>query len=57
MTQHTSTRSELQQSAIKASCKTLRLPTIAAQSVQLAQEAEKDHRTYLGYLGALLGGR
>jgi IstB-like ATP binding protein len=45
---------ELQESAIKESCQTLRLPTIASQSVQLAQEAEKDHQTYLGYLGALL---
>jgi DNA replication protein DnaC len=44
----------LQESAIKEACKTLRLPTIAAQSAQLAQEAEKEHQTYLGYLGALL---
>jgi len=54
MTQRTPAAVELQESAIKESCKTLRLPTIASQSVQLAQEAEKDHQTYLGYLGALL---
>jgi DNA replication protein DnaC len=47
-------RNDLQESAIKEWCKTLRLPTIAAQSSQLAQEAEKEHQTYLGYLGALL---
>jgi DNA replication protein DnaC len=50
MTQH----GDLQESVVKESCRTLRLPTIAAQSVQLAQEAEKGRQTYLGYLGALL---
>ena len=47
-------RSDLQVVVVKESCKTLRLPTIAAQSAQLALEAEKEHQTYLGYLGALL---
>jgi DNA replication protein DnaC len=54
VTQRTAPGSELLENTIKECCKTLRLPTIAAQSVQLAQEAEKDHQTYLGYLGALL---
>jgi DNA replication protein DnaC len=47
-------RTDLHESTIKESCKTLRLPTVAAQSAQLAQEAEKDRQTYLGYLAALL---
>jgi len=45
---------KLQESAVKESCKILRLPTIAAQCAGLAQEAEKEKQTYLGYLGALL---
>jgi DNA replication protein DnaC len=54
MTQRKSSGSEVQESAIKECCKTLRLPTIATQSAQLAQAAENKHQTYLGYLGALL---
>jgi DNA replication protein DnaC len=54
MTQRKPSGSDVQESAIKEWCKTLRLPTMAAQSAQLAQEAEKEHQTYLGYLGALL---
>lgn len=42
------------ESAIKQACKTLRLPVIAGQSVRLAEEATREHQTYLGYLEALL---
>jgi DNA replication protein DnaC len=45
---------DLQADVIKESCKTLRLPTVASQCVQLSQEAIKQKQTYLGYLGALL---
>jgi DNA replication protein DnaC len=45
---------ELEASAVKESCRTLRLPTVAAQCAQLAQEASQQKQTYLGYLGALL---
>jgi DNA replication protein DnaC len=44
----------LHQQAIKQACKTLRLPTIAGQCSQLAEEADRQHQTYLGYLEALL---
>jgi DNA replication protein DnaC len=44
----------LHQQAIKQACKTLRLPTIAGQCARLAEEAERERQTYLGYLEALL---
>ena len=44
----------LQQSSIAQQCKALRLPTIAGQSGRLAEQAEREHQTYLGYLEALL---
>jgi len=49
-----SDQTSLQASAVKQACKTLRLPAIAGQSAQLAEEAEREHQTYLGYLEALL---
>jgi len=46
----------LQESAIKQHCKLLRLPTIAGQCVRLAEQAQREHLSYLGYLDALLQG-
>lgn len=45
---------DLHEQAIKQTCKMLRLPAIAAQCTRLAEEAEREHRPYLGYLDALL---
>ena len=44
----------LQESVIKQHCKLLCLPTIGAQSNRLAEQAEREHHSYLGYLDALL---
>jgi DNA replication protein DnaC len=44
----------LQHSAIKEHCKLLRLPTIAGQCGRLAEQAEREHQGYLGYLDVLL---
>src|SRR3989304_2203797 len=44
----------LQESAIKQQCKLLHLPTIAGQCVRVAEQAEREHHGYLGYLDALL---
>ena len=44
----------LQENVIKEQCKLLRLPTIGAQSGRLADQAERERQTYLGYLDALL---
>jgi len=44
----------LKHSAIAQYCKLLRLPTVAGQSSQLAEQAEREHHTYLAYLEALL---
>jgi len=49
-----STEVSLQESVIKQQCKLLRLPTIGAQSTRLAEQAEREHHSYLGYLDALL---
>jgi DNA replication protein DnaC len=49
-----SASSVLQESGIKQQCKLLCLPTIGAQSGRLAEQAEREHQTYLGYLDALL---
>src|SRR5712691_3521700 len=39
---------------IRQQCKLLRMPTIAAQCTQLAEQAVRERRTHLGYLEALL---
>ncbi len=44
----------LQASAIRQHCKLLHLPTIGGQSVPMAEQAEREHQGYLGYLEALL---
>jgi DNA replication protein DnaC len=44
----------LHESVIRERCKALYLPTIGGQCVSLAQQAEREHQTYLGYLDALL---
>ena len=44
----------LEESGIREHCKLLHLPTIAAQCVKLAGQAEREHQGYLGYLDALL---
>jgi DNA replication protein DnaC len=49
-----SEQAALHEQAIKQTCKALRLPAIAGQCTRLAEEAEREHQTYLGYLDALL---
>jgi DNA replication protein DnaC len=44
----------LQESAIKQACKALRLPAMASQCGRLAEQAQREQQTYLGYLEALL---
>ena len=44
----------LKQSTVAQYCKLLRLPTVAGQCRQLAEQAERAHHTYLAYLEALL---
>ena len=44
----------LHESSIREHCKRLHLPTIGSQFVKLAEQAEREHRGYLGYLDALL---
>ena len=44
----------LQESAVKEHCKLLHLPTIGGQGARLAQQAEREHQSYLGYLDVLL---
>lgn len=44
----------LQASSVREQCKLLHLPTIAGQSGRLADAAERERQTYLGYLEALL---
>ena len=44
----------LAESAIKQHCKLLHLPTVGGQCARLAEEAEREHQGYLGYLEALL---
>ena len=43
----------LQQSTVAQYCKLLRLPTVAGPCSQLAEQAEREHHTYLAYLEAL----
>jgi DNA replication protein DnaC len=44
----------LEAATIRQQCKMLRMPTIAAQCAQLAEQAVRERRTHLGYLEALL---
>ncbi len=44
----------LEAATIRQQCKVLHLPTVAAQSAQLAEEAVRERRTHLGFLEALL---
>jgi DNA replication protein DnaC len=44
----------LETAAIRQQCKLLHLPTVAAQSAQLAEQAVRERRTHLGFLEALL---
>ena len=44
----------LAETVIKEHCKQLHLPTISGQCVRLAEQAEREHHSYLGYLDALL---
>jgi DNA replication protein DnaC len=47
-------RTALEAATIRQQCKMLRLPSIAAQCTQLAEQAVRERRTHLGYLEALL---
>lgn len=44
----------LQRSTIQQACKQLRLPGIGTQFQRLAEQAERERQSYLGYLDALL---
>ena len=44
----------LAETVIKEHCKQLHLPAIAGQCARLAEQAEREHHSYLGYLDALL---
>ena len=44
----------LAETVIKEHCKQLHLPTIGGQCARLADQAEREHHSYLGYLDALL---
>ena len=44
----------LAETVIKEHCKQLHLPTIGGQCARLADRAEREHHSYLGYLDALL---
>jgi DNA replication protein DnaC len=46
--------SKLQAAAIRELCKPLRLPTIAAQAVRLAEQAAKEKQSPLSFLESLL---
>src|SRR5215467_9779929 len=46
--------SSLEAAAIRQQCRLLRMPTIAAQCAQLAEQAVRERRTHLGYLETLL---
>ena len=45
---------KLEEMAVRQHCKALHLPTVAAQCLRLAEEAERTRQGYLGYLEALL---
>ncbi len=44
----------LAETVIREHCKQLHLPTIGGQCARLAEQAEREHHSYLGYLDALL---
>ena len=44
----------LEAASIKQQCKVLHLPTVGSQCAPLAEQAARERRTHLGYLGALL---
>lgn len=44
----------LEAATIRQQCRVLRLPSVAAQCTQLAEQAVRERRTHLGYLEALL---
>jgi DNA replication protein DnaC len=44
----------LEAATIRQQCRVLRMPAIAAQCAQLAEQAVRERRTHLGYLEALL---
>ncbi len=44
----------LEVATIRQQCKVLHLPTVAAQSAQLAEQAVRERRTHLSFLEALL---
>lgn len=50
----TATGAGLQEAAVQQQCKLLRMPTVAAQCVRLAEEAVRAKQNHLGYLEALL---
>lgn len=54
MTTPRADESGLHEQVIAQHCKSLCLPTIGGQCVRLAEEAERERQTYLGYLDALL---
>jgi DNA replication protein DnaC len=45
---------QLQEATIKAQCKALRMPMIAAQFGTLAEQAIREKKSHVGYLEALL---
>jgi hypothetical protein len=44
----------LEAATVRRQCKVLRMPTIAAQCTQLAEQVVRERRTHLGCLEALL---
>ena len=46
---------QLQEAAIKAQCKQLRMPVMAAQFRSVAEQAVREKKSHIGYLEALLG--
>ena len=50
----TATGAGLQEAAVQQQCRLLRMPTVAAQCVRLAEEAVRAKQNHLGYLEALL---
>jgi DNA replication protein DnaC len=46
---------QLQEATIKAQCKQLRMPVMAAQFSSVAEQAVREKKSHIGYLEALLG--
>ena len=44
----------LEAATIRQQCRVLRMPTVAAQCAQLAEQAVRERKSHLGYLEALL---